>query len=251
MKTAILVSLFASLEIMGGVTVRVLSYNVRSMRDDRAALGRVIRACEPDVVCVQEAPRFLRWRSLCAQLARTSGLVVVTGGRSAGSMLLLADLRVRVLYTEDVQLRKLPKLHQRGLAMAVMEIQGARFGVASMHLSLDEAERDYQVAEVLAHLRRLSASELVLAGDVNEQPDGPRWQGLVGELTDAYVAGPWGGEFTFPARGPARRIDGIFVSSGIEVMRCGVPTELPELDRASDHLPVLAELRIPTAANPR
>ncbi|MFD0632519.1 endonuclease/exonuclease/phosphatase family protein [Catenulispora yoronensis] len=37
-------------------TVRVLSYNVRSLRDDRAALARVVRGCEPDVVCVQESP---------------------------------------------------------------------------------------------------------------------------------------------------------------------------------------------------
>ncbi len=65
-------------------TLRLLTYNVRSMRDDRAAVARVIRSAEPDVVCVQEAPRFLRWRSTCAALARTSGLVVVGGGRPAG-----------------------------------------------------------------------------------------------------------------------------------------------------------------------
>lgn len=230
---------------MGGVPIRVMSYNVRSMRGDRSALGRIIRACDPDVVCVQEAPRFFRWRSLCAELARTSGLVVVTGGRPAGAMLLLAGLRARVLYTEDVQLRKLPGLHQRGLAMARLEIQGAKFGVVSMHLSLDDDERAYQVPEVLSHLRRLNATELVLAGDVNEQPHGLRWQGLLGELTDAYVKAPWGGEFTITSKAPDRRIDGIFVTAGMEVMRCGVPVHLPDLDRASDHLPVVADLRLP------
>src|SRR5262245_4126798 len=233
---------------MSGIPVRVMSYNVRSMRDDGSAPGRIIRACDPDVVCVQEAPRFFRWRSLCAELARRSGLVVVTGGRPAGAMLLLAGLRVRVLYTEDVLLRKRPGLHQRGLAMAVLEIQGARFGVASMHLSLDDDERAHQVPEVLSHVHRLDATELVLAGDVNEQPHGLRWQGLVGDLTDAYIKAPWGGEFTVTAKSPNRRIDGIFVSAGVEVQRCGVPVHLPELDRASDHLPVLADLRLPAAA---
>ncbi|MGW5694584.1 endonuclease/exonuclease/phosphatase family protein, partial [Streptomyces asiaticus] len=53
--------------------VRVLSYNIRSMRDDREALARVIRACAPDVVCVQEAPRFFRWRKAAAWLARETG----------------------------------------------------------------------------------------------------------------------------------------------------------------------------------
>lgn len=40
----------------GSAVIRVLSYNVRSLRDDTEALARVIRACEPDLVCVQEAP---------------------------------------------------------------------------------------------------------------------------------------------------------------------------------------------------
>ena len=64
------------------VELRVLSYNVRGLRDDRQALAEVVRAADPDVVCVQEAPRFLRWRSTCAALARTSGLVVVGGGHA-------------------------------------------------------------------------------------------------------------------------------------------------------------------------
>src|SRR4051812_20005174 len=59
--------------------LRLLSYNVRSLRDDAVAVGAVIRACEPDVVAVQEAPRFLRWRSKRAAMARRCGMVVATG----------------------------------------------------------------------------------------------------------------------------------------------------------------------------
>ncbi|HEY2985649.1 MAG TPA: hypothetical protein VGJ38_15950, partial [Jatrophihabitantaceae bacterium] len=62
-------------------TLRLLCYNVRSLRDDEDAVARVIRGCEAHVVCVQEAPRFARWRSKNAALARRSGLVVVGGGR--------------------------------------------------------------------------------------------------------------------------------------------------------------------------
>ncbi len=40
----------------GSAVIRVLSYNIRSMRDDTAALARVIAACEPDLVLLQEAP---------------------------------------------------------------------------------------------------------------------------------------------------------------------------------------------------
>lgn len=64
----------------GAELVRVLSYNIRSQRDDRRALARVIRACEPDLVCVQESPRYWRPEGQAAWLARNTGTVILSGG---------------------------------------------------------------------------------------------------------------------------------------------------------------------------
>jgi endonuclease/exonuclease/phosphatase family metal-dependent hydrolase len=228
--------------------VRLLSYNVRSLRDDKMAVAAVIRACEPDVVCIQEAPRFFRWRTKCSELARKSGLFVVTGGRTAGAMLLLARIGVDVEAKHDVLLSKRPKLHQRGLAVGVLRVNGARVAVASMHLDLDAAERRKHVDEVFTHMDRLSAgAPIILAGDVNETPGEPAWQALTARLTDAYVAAPSGEEFTYSARNPNRRIDGIFVDPTITVLSCGVP-DVPGVEQASDHRPLLAELRLPSAS---
>lgn len=52
-----------------------------------------------------------------------------------------------------------------------------------------------------------------------------------------------------------RRIDAIFATKGVEVLGCGVPLGHPgvtetDLRAATDHLPVLAALRIP-ASDPR
>lgn len=88
----------------GSAVIRVLSYNIRSMRDDEDALARVIRACEPDLVFIQEAPRFFRWRKHAARLAAKSELVVLTGGAPAAGPLLLCSLRATVERTEDVLL---------------------------------------------------------------------------------------------------------------------------------------------------
>ena len=215
--------------------MRLLSYNVRSLRDDRAALTGTIRAAAPDVVCVQEAPRFFRSAPKCAALARESGLYVVTGGRSAAAMLILSALRVRVLATRDVRLSPSPRLHRRGLAVAVVEVDGARWTVASMHLGLDPAERLRHAREVLDVLSAYD-DPLVLAGDVNEHPGGPAWSLLAERLRDC------GGGPTFPARAPKRRIDAVFADPRLECVSCDVPL-LPGLDRASDHLPLLADLR--------
>ena len=174
------------------VEVRILSYNVRSLRDDRLALTEIIRTVQPDVACIQEAPRFLRWRSECARLARESGLLVVTGGRTAGGVLLLANLRTAVLSSRDVLLTKHEGLHQRGLAMAVVDVNGAQFGVASMHLGLDGDERRGHVEEVLKYLDELGAPRLVLAGDVNETAEHAAWRRLSERFVDGYERHPSG-----------------------------------------------------------
>jgi len=223
--------------------LRVLSYNVRSLRDDAQAVSTVIRACEPDVVCVQEAPRFLRWRSKCAGLARESGLVVVTGGRSAAAMLLLASLRVRVIDTHDVLLSHKRGLHQRGIALATLELCGTRFCLGSIHLDLKASERLRHVEEIVQRTSTCAAP-VIVAGDINEQPHEPAWRALDAYYPDAYPQAPDGGEHTYSAVDPVRRIDGIFVDRSVAVVSCGVP-DVPGVERASDHCPVLAVVRLP------
>ena len=120
----------------GSAVIRVLSYNIRSMRDDTDALARVITACAPDLVLVQEAPRFFRWRKKLARLAGAADLVTLSGGGTAAGPALLCSLRVTVERTEDVLLPLTPGQHRRGLATAVVRVAGVRLGVISCHLSL-------------------------------------------------------------------------------------------------------------------
>ncbi|MEU7277661.1 endonuclease/exonuclease/phosphatase family protein [Streptomyces sp. NPDC045431] len=234
----------------GSVVIRVLSYNVRSLRDDEDALARVIRACRPDVVFVQEAPRFFRWRKHAARLAKKSELVVLTGGASAAGPLLLCSLRVTVERTEDVLLPLTPGLHRRGLATAVVRVGGARLGLVGCHLSLRSDERYAQAGMALDRLAALDTPHAIVAGDVNDEPDGTAFRRLAAELQDCWAVRPWGGELTWPPGGPRKRIDAVFATKGVEVLGCGVPRGLPgitdtDLRAATDHLPVLAALRVP------
>ncbi|MFG2140705.1 endonuclease/exonuclease/phosphatase family protein [Streptomyces sp. NPDC048650] len=234
----------------GSAVVRVLSYNIRSLRDDRAALARVVRACAPDLVLVQEAPRFFRWRKAAERLARASGLVYVTGGGTTAGPMILSSLRAHVERTQDILLPRTPGLHQRGFATAVVRIGGARLGVLSCHLSLSAAERYGQAGLLLERLAQLDVPYAVAGGDLNDRPGGRSFRRLAGALTDAWVARPWGGEFTSTPHDPHQRIDAVFTTDGVEVLGCGVPHPVPgvheaDLKAASDHLPVLAVLRVP------
>ena len=226
-------------------SLRVLTYNVRSMRDDRDALGRVIRSAEPDVVLVQESPRFARWRSLCAELARRSNLVVVTGGRYAGSNLVLSSLAVDVVSTADVLFTRDPRLHRRGTALAVLTKQGNRFAVAGTHLDLVSEPRLRHVGELEAAIDHHVSVDIatIVAGDVNDQPGSAVWSALTTRRLDAFAIAGTGSPFTSSARDPRRRIDAIFVDPRITVTGARV-LDQPDAIAASDHRPVLAELEL-------
>ncbi|QIP86904.1 endonuclease [Streptomyces sp. Tu 2975] len=230
----------------GSAVVRVLGYNIRSMRDDEEALARVIRACEPDLVFVQEAPRFFRWRKHAARLAAKTDLVMLSGGATAAGPMLLCSLRATVERTEDVLLPRTPGLHRRGFATAVVRFGGARVGLISCHLSLAADERLSQAELLLERLKAMDVPHAIVAGDINERPGGRAFGRLAAELQDCWAVAPWGGEFTSTAAGPHQRIDAVFATEGVEVLGCGVP-DLPAADlrTASDHLPVLAALRVP------
>lgn len=229
--------------------LRVLSYNVRSLRGGPEAVCRVIRAAEPDVVCVQEAPRFLRWRTRCADLARRAGLLVVTGGRDAAGNLVLCQLGVEVEHTANLLLEPVDGLHRRGAAAAVCRLRGSRFALAGTHLDLEPAARLRHTGELLDRLPRSgvpASVPLVVAADLNEEPSGGSWSLLGERLADTGAAAGCVAA-TFPATDPRRRIDAVFADRSIAVRSCTV-VDSADASSASDHLPVLAELELPTGS---
>lgn len=235
---------------MSGPTLRLVSYNIRSLRDDTTAVVRVLRRLEPDVVCLQETPRFLQWRSKLAGLARRSGLYYVDGGRPTGSTAVLSALRVGVVDRVERAFTRTPGLHQRGAALARLRLEGVQFSVTSIHLGLDADERRRHLVELRALLAQHPDVPQLVAGDLNETPDKPVWRDLASTHTDAWAAAPAGEELTFSADRPRRRIDGVLVSPQVEVVSCGVPDDLDSLTdyrRATDHRPLLAVLRLPAA----
>lgn len=229
--------------------LRVMTYNVRSLRDDPAAVGRVMRGAEPDVVIVQEAPRFARWRSHAASIARRAGLVVATGGRTAAGNLVLCHLRVEVERTEDVLLLPVRaadgrRLHQRGLALARLRVGTTRFVVGGTHLDLDEAARLRHVEEVRRTVQRF-APDLpnIVGGDLNDRPGSAVFEALGAVGADAWTAVGNGDGPTFPAAHPDRRIDALFLSAGITPTAARV-LDSPDVLVGSDHRPLVVDLTV-------
>jgi endonuclease/exonuclease/phosphatase family metal-dependent hydrolase len=229
------------------VELRVLTYNVRGLRTGSGAVARVIASARPDVVCVQEAPVRVRWRSRAAELARRAGLYVVTGGRPAAGNLLLCAAHVDVVSAADHVFTGTPGLPPRGCASAVLSIGGVEVGVIGAHFGLRAAERRRHAAEVAAiadQLRTDGATSVVVAGDLNSRPWADEWEPLLARQRDPVPAAvPWS---TYPAKAPTARIDVVLAEPEIEVASCGL-VDHADAARASDHRPVLAVLRLPTA----
>jgi endonuclease/exonuclease/phosphatase family metal-dependent hydrolase len=226
------------------VEMRILSWNLHGLRDDVPTLARIVRDLDPDVMCVQEAPKFLRWRARVAALARECGLLYVTGGGTTGGTTLLANLRVDVERRAELALSRYRLgWPDRGVAAAVVRKSGGRLAVASLHLPLPETERLDHVRRGLAVLRAGDVEAMFASGDMNERPSGTAWGYL--EEQGLRDLGPGSGP-TFPATGPERRIDGAFATPGVELVDYRV-VDAPGVERASDHRPVLISVRVPSA----
>ena len=220
------------------VPLRVLTYNVHGLKDDRAALTGLVRELEPDAVIVQEAPRRFRWRHKCAALADDVGMVVAAGGLPSLGNLLLVSLRLRVHETWCLRYPLTPGRHLRGAAFADCSVRGARFTLSGSHLATDPVERPAQAARWKQELSRLDGP-VIAAGDLNEGPGGGAWRTVADGLITADSPA------TFPATLPRLRLDAIFVTPDVTVAKYDVIDTDPAR-RASDHLPVVADLLLPS-----
>lgn len=208
--------------------MRVVSWNVRSLRDGAAAVALTLRELEPDIVVLQEAPRLALWRLSRSLLGRRAGLRVVTFRKAAGN-LVLARMPVERAWSRSFT--KPAGLHRRGTAGAVVTLAGRPLAVLGTHLDLEAAARLRTAAAVRALAVQWAPDlPLVVGADVNELPGEPAWSVLAAGLADVGTAP------TFPACAPSRRIDLLAASPSLRVELQVVATT------ASDHRILVADL---------
>jgi len=223
-----------------GPVIRVLSYNVHGLGDDRDALAEVVRTLAPDVVLVQEAPRRFRWRTRCADMAHAFGMLYGAGGEPSLGNVILTNHRVRVHDAWCLRYPLTPGRHMRGAAFAACSVEGVPFVAAVSHLATDGTERPAQGRLLKAAMAGVS-EPLVLGCDLNDDPGSETWTALAHGLTDA---GDEGGAPTFPAWNAKRRLDAIMVDPRATIRRFSV-VDSENVRRASDHLPILCDMSVP------
>jgi len=228
--------------------IRVASYNMRKAigTDRRRRPERtidVLNELDADVIALQEADRRFGSRASAIPLAMIearSDYKPVEIDNRAGSigwhgnaLLVRKNIEVR-----EHHLFRLPSLEPRGAVLAELALDDMLLRVVGMHLDLSGLWRRRQAQAILAHLHeREGEPPTVLMGDLNE------WSMRGGCLRDFgadHDFAPCG--FSFHARRPIASLDRIMVSRDLEISASGVHRSASSR-RASDHLPIWAEIR--------
>ena len=240
-------------------TLRVMTYNVHSCigmdgKIDAARIARVIARARPDVVALQELD-VGQMRSFGMDQAHLIARYLEMEFHFHPAIHIeeerYGDAILTHLPQRLVKAGLLPGLagtEPRGALWVAIDVHGRTVQLINTHLGLHPRERAAQVEALLGSdwLGHEDCREpVILCGDLNAVPSSPTCRKLGRQLIDAQIeARNHRPQRTFSSRFPSLRLDHIFISSGLEVS--GIEVSNSELARvASDHLPLLAELRLP------
>jgi endonuclease/exonuclease/phosphatase family metal-dependent hydrolase len=222
-------------------TLRVATYNTRDFLDDHRLAARIVRAVAPDILCLQEVPRWLfgGWR--VRHFAAATGMSWPGGHRGSGGTTIFVSDRVRVLGSHHSRLPVRWPDRTRGYAVVRVAVPGgAELTAVSVHLSLKPDERVAHAERILQALAE--SGSLIIAGDLNEGDTGAAWR-LIDVPDRMRLVSP--AVPTFPARRPRRVLDVVFASPDLRVKphrEVSVPDAV--WARASDHRATWVDLEV-------
>ncbi|HEX5218386.1 MAG TPA: endonuclease/exonuclease/phosphatase family protein [Verrucomicrobiae bacterium] len=234
--------------------IRVMTYNIRHGRglDNQVNLERIAKLIKeegPDIVALQEVDKGTERterRDLAAELAALTGMTAVfsnnyhfQGGEYGNAVL----TRFPVRHWTNQHYRMLRPGEQRGIIQLTLDIHGRELVFMSTHIDYraDDSERWANVGEIETILQRHPKTPIIMCGDFNDTPESRVYRRLSENLIDVWQRVGEGPGLTIPPVNPRKRIDYIWLSKGgaIEPLRVWVPQT-----EASDHLPVVAELKL-------
>lgn len=244
-----------------GNTLRLVTYNVHSCIGTSGALNmekvaEVIEATGAQVAALQEidagkprSGRIHQARWLAGRLGWDHRFFpVMQTGKEGYGLAVLSALPMETVRQGRLPApeRKKPREGRGAMWIRLREAGGRTVNLVNTHLGLRAAERRLQVEGLLGEewLGGVSAEEpTILCGDFNAGRRSYVYRRICSRLIDVQCAPgihkpP---RATFWSFYPILCLDHIFVSDRITVLRAAVPTSRPAR-RASDHLPVVAEL---------
>jgi len=231
--------------------LRVASYNIHECvggdgRRDPARVAAVLREIDADIIGLQEVdarPSATSESMQMEYLASTLGLHAVAGPtlqRQTGEYGNALLTRRPVLDVRKIDLT-VYRREPRGALDVDLDIDGAAVRVVVTHLGLLPGERRTQVRRLVDLLGEGRSDVVILCGDINE------WFAVGRPLRWLHARlGRTAGVATFPAAFPVFALDRIWVHPRTAL--AGLTAHAtPVARQASDHLPLLADIRLRSA----
>lgn len=227
--------------------MRIMTYNIHSGKDIQGnhSLDRVSKLIKDEHIAVAGlneietlSPR-TRFSNQPKVLARARDMLYCYGPTlRLGPIGFFGNAlvsRYPIIAYENINLPGSTRWERRCCLKAVLRVPEGYLTVLSTHLTLNSADRRAQV-ETLAGLVKREGNPVILLGDFN---CGTAELQPIGDImVDAGER--FGSGCTYPYGSPSHRIDYIFISPRITCTNLYIPN-----CDASDHLPVIADLRLP------
>jgi endonuclease/exonuclease/phosphatase family metal-dependent hydrolase len=233
-------------------TLRIATYNIHRCRglDGRTIASRtadVIRSLEPDVIALQE---------VVGASPTTPGHAEQLGALLGMGWVMAPTRHLRGAMFGNVVLSRYPiRNHsQYDLSWKTCEprccqrvdiaIDDDTLHLYNVHLGTALLERRYQAGRLSAavHDHRIGTPKVVL-GDFNEWTKGLATQTLSAKLQSIDLSQHLKRRRTYPGVFPLVHLDHIYYEGKVEVVKLELPRNRASLI-ASDHLPLVAELRV-------
>lgn len=232
--------------------VRIATYNIHRCRgmDRRVIPSRIVdvlRDVDADVIALQEVigagPRGaghaeeigaalgMGWVMNCVRLLRSHQFGNVVLSRFPIVQHSQYDLSWRTCEPRNCQ-------------RADLQIDGRTLHIYNVHLGTAVFERRYQAGRLAAyvHDRRVTGPKVIL-GDFNEWVRGLATKTLSSLFESVDISEHLKRRRTYPGIFPVVHLDHIYYDGDVEVRRVEMPRTRKTL-MASDHLPLVADLRI-------
>lgn len=228
--------------------MRIATYNVHRWSGvtgrqvpDATLAGNVISQLDADVVALQEVLRPFDAKDPLTELAEEQHLhvaFVVTRAHRRGELgnAILSRWPITSLFVLDLSFSRLEK---RTALAAEFKLGERSLTVVATHLALRDRTRQRQVRAILSHPQL--QGPVVLMGDLNAWRRSKATQALEAAL-GAHDNCRW--PASFPSARPILALDRIY-SRGAQIETLEAHRS-NDARRASDHLPVIAGLKLPT-----
>ena len=234
--------------------IKVMTYNIHHCNPlsagdkiDVAATAKVISTEKPDFVALQEVDvnteRSGKGLNQAKELARLTGMnfffskAIDHQGGDYG-VTVLSKFRILDSTRFILPIDPVVKGETRTIAAITVEIsKGKKIIFASTHLDLKEQNRITQAELIVKHFEK-SGLPMILGGDFNALPDSK----VIQYLDKSFTRSCQDCAFTIPVEVPNRTIDFIMFKPGGAFE--SLSTRVIDEKYASDHLPVVVELRV-------